>query len=209
MGGRRGSGGDRRRLHPVGQRCGSTALGPQVDWSPTLSTVVSFCLNSRFPILLMWGPELVMIYNDAYAPLLGERPPAALGARAAEVWSDIWDDIGGMAAEVFAGRSTYSEDLLLVMSRHGFVEETYFTFSFSPVFEPGGQVAGLLDTVVETTQRVLAVRRLGILQQLGSLPRSVHGSTPASVAAALRVLAEARADCPFGLVYLVGPDGHD
>jgi hypothetical protein len=187
----------------------TTELGPQVDWSPTLSTVVSFCLNSRFPILLMWGPELVMIYNDAYAPLLGARHPAALGARASEVWSDIWDDIGGMAAEVFAGRATYSEDLPLVMSRYGFVEETYFTFSFSPVLEPGGKVAGLVDTVVETTKRVLATRRLGVLQRLGSLPRSVHGSTPESVAAALRVLAEARSDCPFGLVYLTGADGQD
>ena len=109
-----------------------------------------------------------------------------------------------MTDEVFAGRATYSEDLPLVMSRHGFEEETYFTFSFSPVVEPGGQVAGLLDTVVETTKRVLATRRLGVLQQLGSLPRSVHGSTPEAVAAALRVLAEARSDCPFGLVYLTG-----
>ena len=157
----------------------------------------------------MWGPELVMIYNDAYAPLLGERHPAALGARAGQVWSDIWDEIGGMTAEVFAGRATYSEDLPLVMSRHGFEEETYFTFSFSPVLEPGGKVAGLLDTVVETTKRVLATRRLGVLQQLGSLPRSVHGSTPEAVAAVLRVLAGARADCPFGLVYLTGADGQD
>ena len=123
---------------------------------PDPRQAVSSCLNSRFPILLMWGPELVMVYNDAYAPLLGERHPAALGRRAAEIWSDIWSDIGGMADEVFAGRATYSEDLPLVMSRHGYEEETYFTFSFSPVVEPGGQVAGLLDTVVETTKRVLA-----------------------------------------------------
>ncbi len=148
-----------------------------------------------------------MVYNDAYAPLLGARHPSALGRRAAEIWSDIWDDIGGMPDEVFAGRATYSEDLPLVMSRHGFEEETYFTFSFSPVVEPGGQIAGLLDTVVETTKRVLATRRLGILQRLGSLPRSLHGSTAEAVGAALRVLADARSDCPFGLVYLSGPDG--
>ena len=98
----------------------TTPLGPEERLVPDPRTAVSFCLNSRFPILLMWGPELVMIYNDAYAPLLGERHPAALGRRAAEVWSDIWDDIGGMADEVFAGRATYSEDLPLVMSRHGY-----------------------------------------------------------------------------------------
>ena len=188
---------------------GTTALGPQVGWSQTLSTVVGFCLNSRFPSLLMWGPELVMIYNDAYAPVLGARHPAALGSRAAETWSDVWDDIGDMVAGVFTGHASYHEDLPLTMSRHGFEEETYFTFSFSPVLEPGGQVAGLVDTVVETTQRVLAARRLGVLQKLGSLPRSGHGSTPEAVAAALQVLAEARSDCPFGLVYLTGDDAED
>jgi serine phosphatase RsbU (regulator of sigma subunit) len=187
----------------------STPLGPGDQWSATLRTAVSSCLNSRFPILLMWGPELVMVYNDAYAPLLGDRHPGSLGAPATEVWSDIWPDIGPMVARVFAGESTYSEDLLLVMSRYGFVEETYFTFSFSPVLEPGGQVGGLLDTVVETTKRVLANRRLGVLQRLGSLPRSVHGSTGEAVGAALRVLAGARADCPFGLVYLAADNEQD
>lgn len=185
----------------------STPLGAEAQWSPTLRTAVSSCLNTRIPILLMWGPELVMIYNDAYAPLLGERHPTALGARAPLIWRDIWTDIGGMAAEVFSGRATYSEDLPLVTSRHGFPEETYFTFSFSPVVEPGGEIAGLLDTVLETTQRVLAARRLSVLQQLGGLPRSVHGGAVEAVAAALRVLADARSDCPFGLVYLVDDDG--
>ena len=88
------------------------------------------------------------------------------------------------------------------MTRYGFDEETYFTFAYSPVVEPGGEVAGLLDTVVDTTQRVLGARRLGVLQQLGSLPRATHGDTTAAVSAALGVLAEARTDVPFGLVYL-------
>lgn len=183
-----------------------TPLGPQAQWSPTLRTAVSTALNSRFPSLLMWGPELVMVYNDAYAPMLGARHPSALGRRAADVWADIWADLAPMVDEVMAGRATYSEDLLLVMTRHGFEEETYFSFSFSPVVEPGGKVAGLLDTVVETTHRVLATRRLGVLQRLGSLPRAVHGDTAESVAAALRVLALARNDCPFGLVYLGGDE---
>jgi serine phosphatase RsbU (regulator of sigma subunit) len=184
----------------------STALGDEKNWTPTLRSAVSTCLNSRFPTLLMWGPGLVMVYNDGYAPMLGARHPSALGRSAWEVWRDIWADIGPMVDEVMAGRATYSEDLPLVMTRYGFVEETYFTFSFSPVVEPGGRVAGLLDTVVETTQRVLAARRLDVLQQLGSLPRSVHGSADEAVAAALGVLAGARADCPFGLVYLVDGD---
>ncbi|MGY1887404.1 PP2C family protein-serine/threonine phosphatase [Blastococcus sp. SYSU DS0753] len=186
---------------------GTTALGPQADWSPTLRTTVSTALNSRFPFLLMWGPELVMVYNDDYAPMLGARHPAALGGSARDVWADIWPALDPMVAEVMAGRATYSEDLLLVMTRHGFEEETYFSFSFSPVVEPGGAVVGLLDTVVETTHRVLAARRLGILQRLGSLPRASHGDTTEAVSTALGVLADARTDCPFGLVYLADEDG--
>jgi serine phosphatase RsbU (regulator of sigma subunit) len=187
----------------------ATPLGAEAGWSATLRTAVSSCLNSRFPILLMWGPELVMVYNDAYAPLLGDRHPRSLGAPAADVWADIWPDIGPLVARVFAGESTYAEDMPLVMSRHGFVEETYFSFSFSPVVEPGGAVVGLLDTVVETTKRVLVNRRLGVLQQLGTLPRSLHGSTREAVVAALQVLAGARADCPFGLVYLAAENDQD
>jgi hypothetical protein len=181
----------------------ATPLGPESDWSPTLRSAVSTCLNSRFPTLLMWGEDLVMVYNDTYAPMLGDRHPDALGRPAPTVWADIWADLQPMVDEVMAGRATYSEDLPLVMTRYGFVEETYFSFSFSPVVEPGGRIAGLLDTVVETTQRVLAARRMGVLQRLGSLPRSVHGNAAEAAAAALDVLAGARTDCPFGLVYLL------
>jgi serine phosphatase RsbU (regulator of sigma subunit) len=185
-----------------------TPLGAEGDWSPTLRTAVSTALNSRFAMLLMWGPDLVMIYNDAYAPMLGLRHPAALGQRVPDVWVDVWADIEPMITEVFAGGVTSFDDLPLVMTRHGFDEEAYFTFSYSPIVEPGGRVAGLLNTVVETTSRVLSARRMAVLQRLGSLPRSVHGSTEKACAAALEVLAEARTDCPFGLVYLLTADAH-
>ena len=186
----------------------ATPLGGVETWSPTLVTAVSTCLNSRFPMLLMWGPELVMIYNDGYAPILGSRHPGALGKSLSVVWTDVWADISPMISDVFAGVSNYFEDFPLVMTRYGFDEETYFTFSYSPIAEPDGEVAGLLDTVVETTPRVLAARRMNVLQQLGSLPRSTHGSTEEACAAALEVLARARADCPFGLVYLLTTDMH-
>jgi serine phosphatase RsbU (regulator of sigma subunit) len=186
----------------------ATPLGPVESWSATLLSTVGVCLNSRFPMLLIWGRELVMVYNDAYAPLLGARHPKALGHSLSDVWADIWPTLAGMVAEVHSGAATFSEDLLLVTSRDGFDEETSFTFSFSPVVEPDGSVAGILDTVVETTGRVLAARRMSVLQRLGGLPRSVHGGTAAACAAVLGVLAEARADCPFGLVYLLGADAH-
>jgi hypothetical protein len=186
----------------------TTPLGAEELWSPTLRTAASTVLNTRFAMLLMWGPDLVMVYNDAYAPMLGLRHPKALGQCVPDVWVDVWADIEPMITEVFAGGVTAFEDLPLVMTRNGFPEECYFTFSYSPIVEPGGTVAGLLNTVVETTPRVLAARRMTVLQQLGSLPRSVHGGTPEACAAALEVLAEARSDCPFGLVYLLGADAH-
>ena len=107
-----------------------------------------------------------------------------------------------MVDEVLAGGATYFEDLPLVMGRHGFDEETYFTFSYSPVVEPGGDVAGLLDTAVETTQRVLATRRMAVLQRLGSLPRSVACEHDRRVRGGARGAGRCAADCPFGLVYL-------
>jgi serine phosphatase RsbU (regulator of sigma subunit) len=185
----------------------STPLGPEEQWSPTLRTAASTALNSRFAMLLMWGPDLVMLYNDSYAPMLGLRHPDALGRRVPDVWVDVWADIKPMIDDVFAGGATHHRDLPLTMTRRGFAEECYFTFSYSPVVQPGGRVAGLLNTVVETTQQVLAARRMSVLQKLGSLPRSVHGNRVDAVAAALAVLAEARSDCPFGLVYLLGEDG--
>jgi serine phosphatase RsbU (regulator of sigma subunit) len=180
----------------------ATALGAEDTWSPTLRAAASTALNSRFGMLLMWGRELVMIYNDAYAPALGNRHPDALGRRVEDVWVDVWADIQPMIDEVFAGGTTYFEDLPLTMTRHGFEEECYFTFSYSPIAEPGGTVVALLNTVVETTQRMLAARRLVVLQRLGSLPRSVHSGPAQAAAAALAVLEDARTDCPFGLVYL-------
>jgi hypothetical protein len=192
----------------LGHDWSGTALGDESEWTPTLRSVVGTMLNSRFGMVLFCGPDMVQVYNDAYVPMLGDRHPWALGAPAPVVWADVWHDVEGLVRDVFAGTSSYFEDLPLVMTRFGFDEETYFTFSYSPVVEPGGRVVALLNTVVETTSRVLAARRMGVLQRLGSLPRSVHGSTAEAVSAALDVLAEARADCPFGLVYLIGADAH-
>jgi len=186
----------------------TTSLGALDTWSATLLSAVSTLLNSPFGGLLMLGDDLVMVYNDRYAELLGPRHPKALGAPVPEVWPDVWSDIAGMIDDVRAGGATWFEDLPLVMTRYGFREECYFTFSYSPVVEPGGRIVGVLDTVVETTARVLAARRMTVLQQLGSLPRSTHGSTAEAIAAAMEVLSQARTDCPFGLVYLLGADAH-
>lgn len=106
-----------------------TPLGPVEQWPQSLRTSVSICLNSRFAILVWWGPKLVKIYNDAYRPLIGDKHPWALGAPGLNVWPEIWDTIGPMLEQVMQqGKATWADDLLLLLERNGYAEECYFTF---------------------------------------------------------------------------------
>lgn len=146
-----------------------TPLGPPEHWPPALRTSVAQCLRSSFPMLLLWGEELTMLYNDAYAPMLGAKHPEALGRPISAVWADIWDVIGPMLDEVRAtGVASFSADQVLVMVRRGFEEETYFTWSFGPLLDDSGTVGGILDVVWETTAEVLARRRLALLARVRS-----------------------------------------
>ena len=132
-----------------------TPLGPRADWPPALRIAVSVCLNSRFPMFVWWGPQLINVYNDGYIPMLGKRHPDALGRPARESWNDIWDIVGEQAKAVMErGESTWNERVLLVMERHGYTEETYFTWSYSPIYDEHGKVAGLFCAVTEETERV-------------------------------------------------------
>ena len=185
----------------------ATAVGPIETWSPTLRSAAALCLASRVPMALVIAPDLVMLYNDAFGGLLGARHPAALGARWDEVWADVWPVIGPLTERTLAGHATFFENLPLVMTRYGFDEETWFTFSYSPVFDPDGRVVAMLDTAVETTDQVLTARRLFLVQRLGSLPRSRSGSAAQACATALAVLAEHPEDCPFALAYVLRRDG--
>ena len=109
---------------------------------------MSICLNSRFPMLVWWGPELVMLYNDAYRQLIGGKHPAALGQPGRECWPEIWHVIGPMLDAVLArGEATWSEDLMLPLERKGFAEECYFTFSYSPIRDEAGEVGGVFCAV--------------------------------------------------------------
>ncbi len=145
----------------------STPIGPRDAWPASLRTSAGICVASRFPILIWWGPDLTMIYNDAYSVFLGDKHPRALGAPGREIWNDIWDVIGPLLETVTRdGRATWSDDQLLVMNRHGFWEETFFTFSYSPITDESGAIAGVFTAVTETTQRVIGERRLETLRQL-------------------------------------------
>ena len=135
-------------------------LGPPESWPQSLRTVVGLLLQSRFPMFVAWGQELGFLYNDPYAEILGAKHPRALGRRFHDIWSEIWPDISPLIDAAMAGHATYREDLPLVMNRKGYDEQTWFTFSYSPVRDESGKVAGMFCAVSETTQKVLAERAL-------------------------------------------------
>jgi signal transduction histidine kinase/DNA-binding response OmpR family regulator len=180
----------------------ATALGDPREWPPALRTACRICLTSRFPMVVWWGPELTFLYNDAYRPLLGGKHPA-LGQPGRQVWPDIWPVIGPMLDSVLdAGQATWHEDLQLTTNRHGYWEEAYFTYSYSPLHDDAGQVRGVFTAVTETTGRVIGERRLALLQHLGA-----QAGRARSVAEACDLVAGAleRAggpDIPFAALYL-------
>ncbi|HVL72159.1 MAG TPA: HWE histidine kinase domain-containing protein [Beijerinckiaceae bacterium] len=135
-------------------------LGAPETWPQSLRAVVSLLLNSKFPMFVAWGPELGFLYNDPYAPILGTRHPAAQGRRFRDIWPEIWDDISPLVERALAGEASFHEDLPLTMQRRGYVEETYFTFSYSPVRDESGGIAGMFCACTETTGAVLARRAL-------------------------------------------------
>lgn len=136
----------------------ATPLGPMEQWPQALRIAVSICLNSRFPMFVWWGPQSINIYNEAYAPVLGKKHPQAFGRPARETWSDIWDVVGAQRDRVMLhGEPTWNERVLLVMERNGFPEDTWFTWSYSPIYD-GDAVGGMFCACTEETGRVHAER---------------------------------------------------
>ena len=150
----------------------ATPLGPVSRWSQALRNTVGLLLHNKFPILLWWGPQFVQLYNDAYVPIPGDKHPGALGQTGPQCWSEIWHIIGPMAEAPFSGQpATTSDDLLLLINRKGFLEETHFKMAYSPV--PDETVAttgigGVIATVAETTEQVFGERQLRTLRELGA-----------------------------------------
>lgn len=137
----------------------SNALGPIDAWPMVLRFAVETVLSSHFPKCLAWGDGLTMLYNDAFRPILGQKPEA-LGRPFNEVWAEAWPVVGPIAERAFEGESTFVEDFPLIINRNGFDEQTYFTFCYSPVRDEAGRVVALMDTVIETTSKVNVERRL-------------------------------------------------
>lgn len=185
-----------------------TPLGSIKQWPQSLKTVVRAMLASRFAMWMSWGPELTFLYNDAYAKMtLGKKHPWALGRRSQEVWEEIWDDIGPRIEKVLrSAEATWDEALMLFLERSGYREETYHTFSYSPLFGDDGKTAGHLCVVTEETDRVISDRRLNTLR---SLAAELNKTTTEDdvVVAVNRCLDENQKDLPFTLMYLFDEDG--
>ncbi len=145
----------------------ATPVGRMERWPSSLKTSLSLCLASRYPMFLWWGDALTNFYNDAYAPILGARHPDALGGNAAEIWHEIWPIVGPQVDEVLAtGAATWNDSVPLFLERNGYLEETYFTFSYSPAIDDRGDVAGIFCACQEETGRVRSVRALAERERL-------------------------------------------
>ena len=185
----------------------STPLGPPEDWPQNLRMALRIMLTSRQPIWIGWGEQLIYFYNDPYKSIIGGKHPWALGRPTTEVWREIWNDIGPMLETAMTGdQGTYVEAQFLIMERNGYPEETYYTFSYSPIPGDDGVVGGIICANSDDTQRVIGERQLALLRDLAA--DTTHARTWEEVcersAGALRT--DAR-DIPFALVYMAEPDG--
>ena len=186
----------------------ATPLGPLDSWPQSLQSVVRLVLTSRFSMWMAWGPELTFFCNDDYRlDTLGEKYPWALGKPSSEVWSEIWDDISPRIDAVMStGVATWDKSLMLFLERSGYTEETFHTFSYSPIFDDRGAVNGMLCVVTEDTEDFIANRRMQTLRDLGSR-RTSNLTVAETLSSACSELADSPQDLPFSLVYLFGDDG--
>jgi PAS domain S-box-containing protein len=196
-------GGELGRL--IGSRDWSqTSLGPIDAWPQSLKTSVNLILNARHPMWISWGKDAAFLYNDAYIQVLSlAKHPGALGKPTTEVWPEIWDIIGPLIDKVYQkGEASFQDDVRFLMNRGDFIEETYYSFSYSPIRDESGAVAGLFCPTTEVTPKVINARRLRTLSELSSnalLQRTIEAAC-ASVAATLTKNPE---DVPFAVLYLI------
>ena len=184
-----------------------TALGPVTSWPQSLKIALRIMLGSRYQMFVWWGDELTKFYNDAYISALGQRHPWALGQPASTVWSEIWGTIGPQTETVLReNRATWNDRVELLMERNGYMEETFFTFSYSPLPNDDGEIGGVFCACSEETERVLGERRLATLRQLGDETIRAQ-NVPEACELAAKALEKNARDVSFALIYLLEPDG--
>jgi PAS domain S-box-containing protein len=178
-------------------------LGPPEKWPESLKLSAGICVSSRFDLIVWWGPDLIMLYNDSYRRTLGAKHPFALGRPGRETYPEIWDVIGPMLEHVLAtGEATWSENLLLFLERNGYPEETYHTFSYTPIRDSTGKVTGVITPVAETTQKVINERRLATLRDLAERSQDATNENESWQLAAI-ALSNNPCDLPCAVMYKV------
>jgi hypothetical protein len=179
-----------------------TPLGEIGPWPQSLRTTVSLCLSSNFPISLAWGPKYVQIYNDGYWPICGAKHPQSMGQDFSECWASPWPVIGDAFESALRGETRYLENQWMYLDRHGYLEETCFTFSFSPIRDESGGVGGLFHPVTEVTAKMVSERRIRALREIMSGAASAH-SLEESLVLSAQAMAGYELDLPFAMLYLV------
>jgi signal transduction histidine kinase len=185
----------------------STPLGPVENWPPTLRSLLSTILVSRFPQTILWGDDYLQLYNDGFIPMYGANHPKALAQPIREIWAEIWDDqLNPMFSGIRdTGEAFYAEDFPYQLLRSGYLEETYFTFCYSPIRDETGTFRGLFcNATIETTEQVLSRRRLTMLRELGSASNGAKTLQSACLAAAATLNPY---DIPFAVFYQVHSQG--
>jgi signal transduction histidine kinase len=175
-------------------------LGPLESWPPSLRTVVNLVLGSNFPIAVTWGDAWTQLYNDAFRQLLGDKHPRSMGQAFDECWQTSFPVMGVAFRKALAGATAFDEDQRMFLDRYGYLEETFFTHTFSPIRDETGKVAGLFHPVIEATPKVLAQRRMRALRDLAEDAGQAE-SLDESLRLAAESLASSKFDLPFLLFY--------
>lgn len=183
-----------------------TPLGPVDSWSATLRSLVANLLPSRMPMMLWWGPELSQIYNDAFAALIGDKHPDAVGQSAERCWNEVWADFAPLVHQALEGEAVYAHELPLLIRRHGYSEETFWTFSFSPITSTSGEVEGLLFAAIDATEAVVRGRRISVLRDIGALSTTDSHSVRGVLDHTVRVLENNPGKVAFAVARLEGED---
>jgi PAS domain S-box-containing protein len=175
-------------------------LGPIDGWPQSLRTTVSLCLASNFPINIIWGPKHTQIYNDGYRVLCGDKHPFSLGMDYTECWASAWEALSAPFEAASQGRTSYLENQRMFLFRNGYLEETFFTFSLSPIRDESGNIGGLFHPVTETTATMLSERRTRLLRDLNA---QLGGAEDRAglVHLLMQTLAQYEFDLPFALLY--------
>ncbi|RZJ72150.1 ATP-binding protein [Flavobacterium sp.] len=187
---------------------GKTPLGEPSSWPQPLKTAVRIILTSRQPMFVWWGKELINIYNDAYRSIAGGKHPESLGQPAFEVWKEIWHEVEPRAKQCIEENiGTYDEALLLIMERNGYAEETYYTFSYSPIADEDGKPQGIICANTDDTAKIIGARQMRTLRDLAK--NLNHQNNHDIYRSTLEILSENPKDFPFVTLYEVSEDGSE